>query len=131
MIRSTTKNPLKNIKNKNVSLKMKNSVMHVYPSLNKCTCRYIVSYSSIQCTFIAELHVIILSVVKVCRIFEEGRRVSVRPDRESVLYNGYGSRQIEVRKQLHVHCTKGSYLFSRKGIMTSDRSLKGHSLKVL
>lgn len=39
---------------------MKNSVMHVYPSLNKCTCRYIVSYSSIQCTFIAELHVIII-----------------------------------------------------------------------
>lgn len=61
------------------------------------------------------------SVVKVCRFFEEGRRVSVRPDRESVLYNGHGSRQIEVKKQPYVHCTKGSYLFSRKGIMTSDR----------
>lgn len=38
---------------------MKNSLMHVYPSLNKCTC-CIVSYSSIQCTFIAELHAIII-----------------------------------------------------------------------
>lgn len=58
MIRSTTKKTKKILKI-NIS-QYENSVMHVYPSLNKCTCRYIVSYSSILCTFIAELHAIII-----------------------------------------------------------------------